>query len=56
MKTLFKFVALVSALLLAINFNVPKIDARTKKRIKKGARRFQHRAGNMLSRTITSLK
>jgi len=56
MKILFKFAAVVSALFLAINFSVPKLDARTKKRMKKGARRFQHRAGNVLNRTITSLK
>ncbi|MEG2290553.1 MAG: hypothetical protein RSA29_16890 [Clostridium sp.] len=56
MKVLIKAIALISALLLAVNFAMPKVDMRTKRKMKKTARKLQHRAGDMLSIAMSSLK
>lgn len=56
MKMLLKIMVLIASLALAVNYIMPSMDGRTKRKLRKKAKKFQHRAGDMLDRAMIPLR
>lgn len=56
MKMLLKIMVLIASLGLAVNYIMPSMDGRTKRKLRKKAKRFQHRAEDMLDRAMMPLR
>jgi len=56
MKMLLKIMVLIASLGLAVNYIMPSMDGRTKRKLRKKAKRFQHRAEGMLDRAMMPLR
>lgn len=56
MKFMMKSIILLATAALAVNSIMPSIDGRTKKRLKKRAKRMRHSAEDMLDRVMVPLR
>ncbi|MFR1710398.1 MAG: hypothetical protein ACLSV2_16050 [Clostridium sp.] len=56
MKMLLKVMVLMASLALAVSYIMPSMDGRTKRKIRKRAKKIQHRAEDMLDRAMMPLK
>ncbi|MEW8995216.1 hypothetical protein [Clostridium subterminale] len=56
MKMLLKIMVLIASLALAVNYVMPSMDGRTKRKLRKRVKRFQHRAEDMLDKAMVPLR
>ncbi len=56
MKMLLKMMVLIASLALAVSCIMPSMNGKTKRKLRKKAKRFQHRAEDMLERAMVPLR
>gem|GEM_PF-402939 len=56
MKMLLKIMVLIASLALAVNYVMPSMDGRTKRKLRKKAKKFQHRAEDMFNKAMVPLR
>jgi len=56
MKMLLKIMVLIASLALAVNYVMPSMDGRTKRKLRKRVKRFQNRAEDMLDKAMVPLR